>query len=631
MEISDKYSTARRWITHQASIRFLRGGLKRLMIALALVGMLVYFVSHLPITTPVAGLIGMAAVLLCCWYSGPAISLILPLYIGVLTRLADPTPGPLIPNAEEFTGVVVMTILAGLTGLAGQYRRRLRSVTRRHRSRLRQQSHALSLAHILFRDLDGRITSWTEGAEQLFGYTRAEATGQYIQELLQTQFPRPLDEIRADLLNEFQWQGEVKQRTKDGRELITATHWILYDGDDMLQGGVAEVYNDVTLLRLAEENLRESERKKDLFVATLAHELRNPLAPLRTSLDCLRLKRGASGEDGPIFEIMGRQLEHMVRLIDDLLDVSRINTGKIELRREKVILQDVVDDVVVGCRPQIDGARQELTVILPAEPVYLHADAGRLNQVLSNLMNNAIKFTGEGGRIQIHAQCSDGLVDIRVQDSGIGISSQMLHRVFDMFAQVQDVRVRGQVGLGLGLNIVKSLVGMHGGQVDVFSDGPNLGATFVVHLPCLEHESGTLAANDVSEYVPDGQESPRILIVDDNQDAARMLDLALTICGCTCRSVFDTISGLQLAEQFAPDVLILDLGMPGMSGLEMARRLRACPQFKTSLLIAVTGWDKEEDIRESKAAGFDYHFAKPVDVRILQRLVHGRSAEANIV
>ncbi|GEM_PF-3034865 len=632
MKKSVKPGSWNKAIAQRTSLAMSQGGPKPLVLALVLVGMLVYFISVLPINTPVAGLIGMTVVLLCCWYVGPRIALILPLYIGFVTHLADDSPGPIIPSAEELMGVVVMTALAGLTGLAGQFRRRLRAVTRRHRSRLREQSHALSLAHILFRDLNGRITSWSDGAAQLFGYTKQEAAGRCIQELLQTKFPKPLDEIKLDLLRDCQWQGEVKQRTKDGREIITATHWILYDFDEMLEGGVVEVYNDVTQLRLVEENLRESERKKDLFVATLAHELRNPLAPLRTGLDCLRLKRGGSGEDGPIFEIMGRQLEQLVRLIDDLLDVSRINTGKVELRRDKVILQDVVDDAVCGCRSQIEAARQELTVILPEQPVYLDADAGRLNQVLSNLLNNAIKFTGERGRIQVHAQCSDGCVHVHVQDSGIGISAQMLPRVFDMFAQVQDVRIRGQVGLGLGLNIVKSLVEMHGGKVDVFSDGPDLGTTFVVHLPYLNHvpmDGSAKIVNDyfVNDHNVENKASPRVLIVDDNQDAARTLDLALTMSGCTCRSVFDTVSGLQAAEQFAPEILILDLGMPGMSGLEMARHLRANSRFDSALLIAVTGWDKAEDVRESKAAGFDYHFAKPVDVRILQQLVYCRQLE----
>lgn len=612
-----------------------RLSLARLALAWAFVIVVILGTSYVALPQPYGGILAMTAVLVCSWYAGPWIAVSLPACVMILSStLANDRPSEA-GASEDLTSLFVMSVLTSLTGLTGQNRRRFKAVTHRHRTRLLQQSQAMNLAHILFRNLDGRITTWSEGAQRLFGWTAAEATGQLIQELLQTQFPAPLEEIRELLLKEKQWHGEVTQRCKDGRQLIIATHWILYSSDDSIEGGVAEVHNDVTLLRHAEAQLRESKRRKDLFIATLAHELRNPLAPLRTGLECLRLTDKNTGKHGQVFDIMERQLEHMVRLIDDLLDVSRINTGKIELRKEQVALQSIVQDVIAGCRPQIDAARQILTTELPEQPICLNADAGRLNQVLTNLLHNASKFTREAGQIRIAAHCSNHQVHIVVEDSGIGISSEMLPRVFDMFAQVQDVRVRGQVGLGLGLNIVKSLVEMHGGTVEVHSEGPNRGTQFVVHLPALSvtgpvvHSANSLEAFDIGESSPSSIGSRRVLIVDDNEDAARTLDMALTICGCNCRSAYDTATGIKTAEQFQPEILILDLGMPGMTGLEMARYLRSQAQFASALLIAVTGWDKEEDIRATQAAGFDYHFAKPVDVRTLQQLLQQRVAETN--
>jgi PAS domain S-box-containing protein len=595
----------------------------RILGTLALVGLIVSIIPRTPLAGPFGGIVAMSSVLACCWYAGPGISIFIPLYITVISRLIGTEPKPLVPTPQELTGVFVMTVLTGLTGLTGQYRRRLRSVTRRHRERLLHQQRALSLARILFRDLEGRITTWSEGAEKLFGWTIAEATGQVIHDLLRTEFPMPLDQIRRELLERCQWQGELKQRHKDGHELIIAAHWILYFGDDSADGGVAEVLNDITMLREAEAKIRESEQRKDLFVATLAHELRNPLAPLRSGLDCLRLSHRNSQQDNPILDIMGRQLEHMVRLVDDLLDVSRINTGKVKLRLEPVELSEIMADAVDACRAQIDSAGQLLTLSLPDHPVYLHADSGRLSQVFTNLLQNASKFSPAKTCISITATCSPEEIDIRIRDSGIGIPTPMVPHVFDMFAQVQDVRTRGQSGLGLGLNIVKSLVEMHGGSVEVHSDGPGKGAEFSVHLPrAVDHVS--LADAHVTRVVKPVSESRRVLIVDDNRDAARTLALALSIRGCTCRSAFDGMSGLKEAEVFDPHVFVLDLGMPGMSGFDLARQLRAQPRFHEAILIAVTGWDKEDDIRESRAAGFDHHLAKPVDVMALQELVEGK-------
>lgn len=612
---------ATRWIVQQAIATPRRAALLKSLGLLACVFFALVLLSTLQLAEPLDDVIAISAVLVCCWFGGIRLALIIPAFIIVMSRLLSSESKPPKPISEELSGLFVMTVLTGLTGLSGQYRRRFREMSRKQNARLLRQQRALGLAQIIFRNLEGRITTWTDGAEHLFGWNSDEATGQLIQDLLHTQFPRPLEEIRQELCKHRQWQGEVKQRRKDGTELIIATHWILYDGAEDEDAGVAEVHNDVTPLRVAEARVRESEERKDLFIATLAHELRNPLAPLRSGLECLRQQRGLSLAEEPLLGIMGRQLEHMVRLIDDLLNVSRINTGKVNLQREQILLSQIITDAIVACRPQIDAAGQELNVSLPGDPVYLYADSGRLAQVFTNLLHNAAKFTDVGGGISISACCEPQHVEIRIKDSGIGISTQMLPRVFDMFAQVQDVRVRGQAGLGLGLHIVKSLVEMHGGSVDVHSDGPGQGAEFTVLLPRLTTQPSPVESLGavVSESPT---ESPRVLVVDDNKDAAYTLALALSNCGCTCRSVFDGASGLKEAREFDPQVFVLDLGMPGMSGLELAKHLRAESQFQTALLIAVTGWDQESDVRESESAGFDYHLAKPVDIGMLREAIH---------
>ncbi len=621
MDMAATFSELKKWIHASSGVAPGVRRWHRSLVILVFIGAVVCVIPRTPLAGPVGGVVGFSTVLAGCWAAGPFVGLITPLYIATLSRLVSNPPKPLVPDSQELTGLFVMTVLTLLMGITGENRRRLKTVTRRSSARLLQQSHALSLARILFRDLDGSITTWTQGAEDLFGWTQSEATGRRIQDLLKTEYPRPLEEIHQELLLHRQWQGEVRQHCKDGRVRIIATHWILYSGDDAVQGGVAEVHNDITLLREAEATLRESEHRKDLFVATLAYELRNPLAPLRSGLDCLQLLRGERPEDARVFEIMNRQLQHLVRLIDDLLDVSRINTGKVELRPERVSLNEIISDAISSCRAQIDAAGHELRLSMPNETICLNADPGRLTQVFTNLLHNAAKFTGAKGRIGLTVVSSWNEILIRVEDSGIGISKQMLPRVFDMFAQVQDVRTRGQFGLGLGLNIVKSLVEMHGGSVEVDSDGPGQGARFSVRLPRTSDDLPVAAMSLPSTPAANHLESRRVLVIDDNQDAACTLAMSLNIFGCVCRTAFDGVSGLQVAREFNPHVFVLDLGMPGMSGLDLARQLRAAPQFASAILIAVTGWDKEEDVQESRVAGFNYHFAKPVDVKALHRLI----------
>ncbi len=373
--------------------------------------------------------------------------------------------------------------------------------------------------------------------------------------------------------------------------------------------------------------LQEQDRRKDEFLATLAHELRNPLAPIRTGLEVMRLLGRSPSDVGKVQELrqmMQRQVDHLVRLIDDLLDVSRINTGKIEIRRQRVPLADVIRDGADSARPQIAAAGLELSVSLPAEPVLLDVDATRTSQVLMNLLNNAAKFTPAGGRIWLSAS-SDGLfVEIRVRDNGIGIAPEFLPQMFELFVQAADVRTRSQSGLGIGLSLARTLAEMHGGTLAATSEGLGKGSEFILRLPRPADLQGRPLARTETSGTPPRR---RILIVDDNQDAARGLSMLLSSQGHVCELAFDASSALIIAPQFRPDTFLLDLGMPGMSGLDLAARLRKTPDFQQSLLVAVTGWGQPEDRAQCLAAGFDRHLVKPVGLEELNRVLTAAATE----
>lgn len=360
--------------------------------------------------------------------------------------------------------------------------------------------------------------------------------------------------------------------------------------------------------------IREADRRKDEFLAMLAHELRNPLAPIRSGLDLL----GLIGTDNEIIEPMQQQVEHLVRLVDDLLDVSRIMQGKVELRREPVKLSTVVARAVDTVRPMIDGNQQTLSVKLPSEPIWLGADPVRLAQVISNLLNNASKYSENGSQISLAADRHDNELILRVCDTGIGIDPDLLPHVFDLFTQATRTIDRSQGGLGIGLTVVKSLVEMHGGQVSVYSHGPGEGTEFTVRLPILHHaeQRSTDRENPVatSEY--------RILVVDDNVAAAKMLGLLLQRLGNHhLYMAYDGLEALESAKQNQPDLILLDIGLPKLDGYEVVRQLRQSPEFKRTLVVALTGYGTEEDRRKSLHAGFDEHLVKPPGVEALQKLL----------
>ena len=378
-------------------------------------------------------------------------------------------------------------------------------------------------------------------------------------------------------------------------------------------------HENVTLRKKSEIALCEANRRKDEFLATLAHELRNPLAPLRNGLEVLK----SAGRDPAAAEatcaMMERQLGQMVRLVDDLLDVSRISSGKLELRRERVELAAVVRNAVETSRPLIDGHGHELSVELPADPVPLDADPVRLAQVLLNLLNNAAKYSERGGRIALTATVEGREVAVRVRDRGIGIAPAQLAGVFDMFAQVQTALDKSEGGLGIGLSLVKGLTAMHGGTVSVTSAGVGHGSEFVVRLPLADAAPANppIAAPEETRRGA----GRRVLIVDDNVDSAESLAELLTVCGHEVRTAHDGLAGVAAAEAFRPDVVVMDLGMPKLNGYEAARRIRSEAWGVAVVLVAQTGWGSAEDRRKSRDAGFDQHLVKPVDPAAMLKLL----------
>ncbi len=368
------------------------------------------------------------------------------------------------------------------------------------------------------------------------------------------------------------------------------------------------------------EALREADRRKDEFLAMLAHELRNPLAPVRNAVQILRDKASAVPEARWAHDVIDRQVRQMSRLVDDLLDVSRITSGKIELRRERVALAAAIQAAVESSRPFIERGRHELAIDMLPEPLFLDADFARLTQVASNLLNNAAKYTPAGGHIRLVVERDDPDVVIRVVDDGIGIPSDMLLRIFEMFVQLDRGAAHSQGGLGIGLTLVRQLVDLHGGSVKAFSGGPGKGSEFVVRLPLSRSEGGAGLESGGADVMIESGSGVRVLVVDDNRDSADSLAILLKARGSEVRVAYDGEEAVELARSFEPDVALLDLGLPKLPGLEVARRIRKARGQKV-LLVAVTGWGQEENRRQSREAGFDHHFTKPVDLQALLKLI----------
>jgi two-component system CheB/CheR fusion protein len=441
----------------------------------------------------------------------------------------------------------------------------------------------------------------------------------------------PMAEVVAGTVSEVR-DGEVHIERPDGTRVTVVVNIRPLKNQRGEITGAINCFYDITERKQAEEALRESDRRKTEFLALLAHELRNPLAPILVSIEVLRRARDGGGSDAQsnlidhALDVLQRQVGQMVRLVDDLLDAGRISRGKIDLRKEPVELSSVIHHVVDAARPISDRRDQQLTLALTGVPVYVDADPIRLGQIVGNLLNNACKFTERGGHVWLTVEREEeSAVVIRVRDTGIGIAADQLEHVFDMFTQVDTSLERSLTGLGIGLTLVKTLTEMHGGAVEVHSDGVGQGSEFVVRLPVAVQTSAAASKPAVSRSVPT---TPlRILIVDDNHDSAEMLATLLQFAGHETFAAHDGLAAVDAAATLDPDVILLDIGLPGLNGYDAARRIRAQQgQKRRPLLVALTGWGQDEDRRRSEEAGFDVHLVKPVDDAVLDSLLAELSA-----
>jgi PAS domain S-box-containing protein len=478
---------------------------------------------------------------------------------------------------------------------------------------------------IIGKDLNGTITAWNRGAQEIFGYTAAEITGQSIMRLIPPERQAEEAEILARVRKgEKVVHFETVRRAKNGALLDVSLTVSPVLGADGRIIGASKIARDITERKRTDAALKDADRRKDEFLATLAHELRNPLAPIRNALQVMWF-----AGDRKVMEeahsMVERQLAQMVRLVDDLLDVNRISRGTLQLRREPVELAGIVQNAVETARPLIEAGRHQLTVDLPLEPVRLSADSLRLTQVLLNLLNNASKYTPRGGHIWLTARIVDanahanersqagGEVVITLRDDGIGIPTDMLERVFTMFAQIDNALDRAQGGLGVGLSLVKQLVELHGGSVTARSAGPGQGSEFELRLPLLGNDAPAAAGPAAAPAATSPAAPRRILVIDDNQDSADSSALVLELMGHETTAAYSGEQGLEVAARFHPEVMLLDIGLPGISGYEVAKRVRDADWGREVILIAVTGWGQEDDRRKSAEAGFNHHLVKPID------------------
>ena len=505
-----------------------------------------------------------------------------------------------------------------------------RAVRDRSESETRYRELVESVNSVILRwRHDGIVTFANEYAQTLFGYRADELVGKHVGLLLPTSDSAgsDLSELVADVVAhpERYRQSVNENLSRDGRRI-----WVLWTNRPLFdeEGNVVEILaigSDITKLKEAEEALRDADRRKNEFLAVLGHELRNPLAPLRTGLEVLA-QAGAGVEHRAVLAMMQRQLAYIVHLVDDLLDLARLSRGKLDIRLEDIDLRDVIDAATELIRPRIDERGHKLIVERTEAALPVQGDFHRLTQVLANVLDNAAKYTEPGGSIRLKAEAERGTIVVRVRDTGSGIPAEQLDTVFEMFSQVRGNRLRrGGGDLGIGLAVSRQLCTLHGGSIEAKSDGIGLGAEFIVRLQ--------MRVPAVAPVHDGGEEDPlaprrRILVVDDNADAAETLRFVLQARGHIIEIANDGIGALKAIRQFGPDVVVLDIGLPDMDGYEVAKRIRESRDGRKIVLIALTGWGQPEDKQRAWEAGFDEHLTKPVRSSLLATLIAARSSLA---
>ncbi|HEU4429319.1 MAG TPA: response regulator [Myxococcota bacterium] len=558
---------------------------------------------------------------------------------GYETGALDYLPVPIVPQMLRAKIRVLSDLhrkTRQLTRLNEELERRVgertealeRTAERLRGSEARFRSLAEGMPHIVWEaDPGGNVTYFSPRWRT---YTGAEPSTHFGWGWLAVVDAEDRERARAAAIAAVESKGDVRLdfearfRRHDG-----VYRWLHASGEAVLRadGSVEKWVGtciDIDERKRAEQTLRETDRRKDEFLAMLAHELRNPLAPIHNALKLQRMPEADPALMNWSRDVIERQVGQLTRLVEDLLDISRITRGNIRLRVERVDLAAVIEGAVETSRPLIDGRNHMLAVKLPEERIELSGDLVRLTQVVANLLNNAAKFQDEGGAISVSAEREGKEAVIRVRDRGVGLSADSLEKIFELFAQVR-TRERFDAGLGIGLSLVRTLVELHGGSVSARSDGPGCGSEFIVRLPCLAADAEPLASGArprASRAVRDGL---RVLVVDDNRDSADSLALLLRLRGHEPQACYDGTSALEAARTLQPHAVLLDLSMPDLDGFDVCRRLRE-EGLESALIVALTGYGQEADRNRSLASGFDAHLVKPVDPELVAKLLDERGA-----
>jgi len=539
-----------------------------------------------------------------------------------------------ISDPGDRAALLVFLLLGGVALLMALFARQTVIALRRTRSRFGLALAAGQMATWDWNVQSGKIT-FSEGARALLGTLWSQSGSVW-----PITHPEDIERVRASVERGLAAQHEYVFTSRMVRPDTRETRWIetygrvqrSMDGQPLSVTGVSVDVTDKEnalresrrteeALRRSEEELRLESRRKDEFLAILAHELRNPLAPARFAMQLLEKSPADSPQAANARRMIERQLAHMARLLDDLLDVSRISRKAVDIRHDSLDLRSVIETAVDTARPLAAAVDVELQLRQPESALPVRGDAARLNQVLANLLNNAVKYTDPQGHIRVHSVRSNGHITIRVEDDGIGIAPELLPRIFELFAQGRS-SPRGSSGLGIGLTVAREIVALHGGRLDAASAGVGLGSQFTIELPCTHEPPALLEPLAEPEKIAVlGAAGTRVLVVDDNVDAADSLAQVLSTAGYQTKVAYEGASALALAELLRPTVIFLDIGLPNLSGHEIARRVRSEPWGLNLRLVAITGWGHENDRKRSREAGFDEHLTKPVDPRELLQLM----------